>query len=293
MTLAEKPNSLYKNRSWQDRYDQDTTTTDSEEVDSDSGYSSPMHRRNQASNGTHPAGPLGYVPPGMLPAETQAIIHKAPVAPYPYLAGTTSMGGPVAGQTFHQAYPSPAGPSYNAPYTITAYQPPISSSLPIMTTASATSSKITVSTNNNISNSKTMTNTAAAVPAPKLQGNVSAGSAKTDPEEAAEPLTSAGKRRRRKNRKRKKKNVSSEETGALSDEPMELHRTHSSSNVSRTSTEPLSTDINMDSGLHFEDEEEFPDLLSASASMKSGVAAAPHNTMSYSDILKSQVSTPF
>ena len=66
-TLAERPSSLFqkeRTRNWPELY-QDSST-DSEEVDSDSGYSSP--KRNQASSGTHPLTgtqpqpPVGYIP---------------------------------------------------------------------------------------------------------------------------------------------------------------------------------------------------------------------------------------
>ena len=52
LTLIEYPNSLYNDRrTWHEHYeDQDYATTDYEEVDSDSGYSSPLHRRNRPAS---------------------------------------------------------------------------------------------------------------------------------------------------------------------------------------------------------------------------------------------------
>ena len=73
--------------------------------------------------------------------------------------------------------------------------------------------------------------------------------------------------------------------GALSDEPVELRRAHSSSNVSRTSMEPPLLDVADTSGLRFEDEEEFPNLLTATANLETKSSSQP--VMSYSDILKS------
>ncbi len=58
----------------------DTTSTDSEEVDSDSGYSSPLHRRKQAASGTHP--------PAVVPGVGVALSARTP----PPLGG----GGPAA-----------------------------------------------------------------------------------------------------------------------------------------------------------------------------------------------------
>ena len=54
LTLSDKPNSLYKHSRGRLRQVDLSLTSDSEEVDSDSGYSSPLHRRNVRSNGTHP-----------------------------------------------------------------------------------------------------------------------------------------------------------------------------------------------------------------------------------------------
>ena len=54
LTLAERPNSLFNRSRLRKRRTEEFTSTDSEE-ESDSGYSSPLHRRNQTSSGTHPA----------------------------------------------------------------------------------------------------------------------------------------------------------------------------------------------------------------------------------------------
>lgn len=57
LTLSERPNALYSwtvtKRLMKSTGSQPNPSTDSEEVDSDSGYSSPLHRRNLVSNGTH------------------------------------------------------------------------------------------------------------------------------------------------------------------------------------------------------------------------------------------------
>ena len=105
--------------------------------------------------------------------------------------------------------------------------------------------------------------------------------ARTEPEDEGEG--GAAKKKRRRNRRRKKKSGNSEDTGALSDEPLaDLRRAHSSSNVSRTSADH--PDPGESSGLRFEDEEEFPNLLSAASSRDR--KSASHTNLSYSDILK-------
>ncbi|KAK7095902.1 uncharacterized protein [Littorina saxatilis] len=54
LTLQEKASILFRRGQRRNKASQPITSTDSEEVDSDSGYSSPLHRRNLVSNGTHP-----------------------------------------------------------------------------------------------------------------------------------------------------------------------------------------------------------------------------------------------
>lgn len=94
------------------------------------------------------------------------------------------------------------------------------------------------------------------------------------------------KPKRKRNRRRRKKsksdaNNSESQGGGVSDGPYELHRAHSSSNVSRTST--MDNEI-----LHFEDEDEFPNLLSAVGGLSDGNSANNQASLSYSDILKGQ-----
>ena len=78
LTLIEHPNSLYNDhRSWHDHYeDQSYESSESEEVDSDSGYSSPLHRRNlnttttnapsAPTDSTSASKPLPHHPPNGL-----------------------------------------------------------------------------------------------------------------------------------------------------------------------------------------------------------------------------------
>jgi hypothetical protein len=256
-TLAERPNSLYKKgrrQAWWQQY-QDTST-ESEEVDSDSGYSSPLHRRNQASNGTHPALGVTFIPPGLIgPDGSPYMGHGG--SPYPYMGqgppphfSHYPPGNPQMGPPYMQGFPVPV-PSGGVHRHPLGYEHLGSSSgAPVKLSAPSGQS---VNKNN-----------------------------KTEPEEE-DALSASGKKKRRRNRRKKKKS-STDDTGALSDEPYELHNAHSSSNVSRTSYDP-------DVDLHFEDEEEFPNLMSGGATSSTLPAGASSSTLSYSDILKTR-STP-
>ena len=106
--------------------------------------------------------------------------------------------------------------------------------------------------------------------------------AKTEGEEDEDPSSTTTKPKRKRSRRRRRKTDGSvERQGALSDGQCDLIRAHSSSNVSRTST--VENEI-----LHFEDEDEFPNLLSAVGGLQSdgGQQLTP---ASYCDILKGQV----
>lgn len=114
LTLAERPNALYKSgRSWLARYD--TTSTDSEEVDSDSGYSSPLHRRKQAASSTHP------VTPGL----GAPVVGPGVGVPLGFLPGTSPPPPPAPPPG---ATPHPAAAAAPAPHLL-----PLSASTPTPT----------------------------------------------------------------------------------------------------------------------------------------------------------------
>ena len=266
-TLAERPNSLYKkvrNQAWWQQY-QDTST-ESEEVDSDSGYSSPLHRRNQTSNGTHPVLGVTFIPPGMPPD-----IHRAPFMGPPGPGGLyPPFMGPGPPHHFPQ-YPPPLGNPQMGPY-MKGYP----------TTNSAASHRKHMAAYDQLGSSASSSgaNLPCSAPSVGSLANPNSNNNKTEPEEE-DALSASGKKKRRRNRRKKKKN-SADDTGALSDEPYELHNAHSSSNVSRTSYDP---DVN----LHFEDEEEFPNLMSGGATSPGALPqGASNSTLSYSDILKTR-----
>ena len=245
-----------------------------------------MHRRNQASNGTHMvpgiAAAGAVLPPYVTqqPDNASIMVGGGQMASYPPLYVNPSAPPGYAYPTHH-----PGGGYSGASFMQTSYSQTI---IPgnLNVSAHMTQGGKNVDSFGSGSNSgHAVTNNpviSANIAAKKSVPNVlSAGSSvtsKTEPEEDA--TSTSGKKKRRRNR-RKKKHGAGDDSGALSDEPMELHRAHSSSNVSRTST------VENDVGLHFEDEEEFPNLLSAATSGLTGASIAKQQK-SYSDILKSQ-----
>ncbi len=306
LTLAEKPNALYKSRSrsWLDRYD--TTSTDSEEVDSDSGYSSPLHRRNQASSGTHPAGMTPYLPatPGATPvllplpdpshsqhllgqqphvAVTRKATYAKAAAAYLHTNAHSNPAALLTGNHGASSFPGAAG-LYPATANSTATSssvatpflqgyPPLASGIAAGMGKAATLSSSYLGTSNpeedkfvvdthessNSTNSKVNSlsvsgHSSGTSPGPSKPTSSSCqrqhtssvcSSVKSEPEEVTDGASTSGapgtltRKKRRRSRRRKKRGGGGEDTGALSDEPLEmLQRAHSSSNVSRTSTDP-------------------------------------------------------
>ena len=111
---------------------------------------------------------------------------------------------------------------------------------------------------------------------------------RTEGEDDEGALSSSSRPRRKRSRRRRKKtggggSESPDRQGALSDGAYDLVRAQSSSNVSRTST--LENEI-----LHFEDENEFPNLLSAVGGLQADNAGGTNiSSISYCDILKGHV----
>ena len=336
LTLAEKPNALYKySRNWMARYD--TTSTDSEEVDSDSGYSSPLHRRKQASSGTHPVtGPapgisLGFLPQTcqvMLPLHASSAISaqqhsKAAAAAslgaasqltssihaaylqsgighgklssrsaasggFPVTGGST--GYPTNASCYMQSYPPLASgiaagmgkATGGGSSSVLSTEENYSSSCGIPATSNLSTNVTNVTSNVNVTKQTGLTQTQTQT---QLAKNVI--SSKSEPEQQTETVSAGHKRKRRRSRRKKR----DDDAGALSDEPFDLTRAHSSSNVSR-----CSTDVHTDHALLFEDEDEFPDLrASVQEDLRGGFSSdtgrkssTPTAFLSYSDILKKQ-----
>ena len=350
LTLAEKPNALYKSsRSWMARYD--TTSTDSEEVDSDSGYSSPLHRRKQASSGTHPVAghcpgnglPLGFRPKTskvMLPLNASSAITAQHSTSAVSLAAASQLNsslyaaylqsgighGKLSSRAAPGSYPASGGtsgytggttgyPSNPPCYNQQSYPPLASGVATGMGKATGSGSSTTPSTDDNYpnsygipANSNLSTNIMANVTrsvtkqtglitktqtqTTQLAKNVT--TSKSEPEQQTEELSAGWMRWRRRSRRRRR---DLDDAGALSDEPFDLSRANSRSYVTR-----CSTDVNTDSVLPFEDEDEFPDLRASAhedelrggfvsdTGRKSSTLTA---FLSYSDILKKQtVSEP-
>jgi hypothetical protein len=264
------------------QYQQDSTS-ESEEVDSDSGYSSPLHRRNLASSGTHPI--LGVS------------MHEAQSQPQAFTSlgyNTYTIAGPVTAHTL--------GPQRPPPYAVYPMPPPPP---PLLMAAGpgavggAYLSKPPMPHMPLPPPPPPVSNNPKPLPPPPVVAPVQdharsrsltkEPSSKTD-NETEDSSSLGGKKKRRhrsRHRRRNKDSGGEDDVGALSDDPSHsLHRSHSSSNVSRTST--LDNDI-----LHFEDEDEFPNLLNAANGLVDKYAN-PSQALSYSDILKTQmVSTCF
>ena len=277
LTLAEKPCPLYQkdhhSRSWLQHYNQDSST-DSEEKDSDSGYSSPQHRRNQANNGTHPVvGITPYLIPGVPttlglqpPHPGPGLLPQPPGIHTPFVP--TSLG-PYNGYIQTGGLVAPAISCYqhnyqSMPSEVTA---PIHHSLP--------PDKHNITALTMSSNPASLNAMNASMGNPVV---AQTHGANTEPEDSE---TSSGKRKRRRSR-RKNRTSSGDDVSALSDDPYSMHRAHSSSNVSRTST------TENDLTLHFDDEDEFPNLLSAAGGLPSSTNSQSSGPISYSDILKNQ-----
>lgn len=266
--MAEKPSLLYckdaKTRSWLTRYSQDSST-DSEEKDSDSGYSSPLHRRNQASNGTHPV--VGMVPPYL---QTTVIpVSESPSRhPYQsYMPAPNQPTVPCAYPVSPQSAPSnPNHPSLPASFAaIAACVPP--QPLPHHASPLVTNS---VHIPGIASFSNVVPSSGASNP------NMSSSAAKTPTEE--EDSAASRKKRRRNNRRRKNKGLGDDE-GGLSDDPYSGQRRQS---------RPITLERDID--LHFDDEDEFPNLLSAAGGLPSSSQSSQSTPghVTYSDILKNQ-----
>ena len=207
----------------------DNTSTDSEAVDSDSGYSSPLHRRNQISNGTHTGSsvnsaakaPSGHQLQGV--AYSSAPVDRSRNAPLSY-AGITSYGIGGGGD-------GPSKSSYANNYQETISQTQVA------------------------------------------------------PHDAPGEGLDGKKKKRRRSRRKKRKSISGEDVAALSDEPRELlSRAPSSGNISRTSNDCTSAPD--PTGLHFEDEDEFPDLLSSASALHHGIPRQSSSIVSYSEAVK-------
>lgn len=102
-TLADRPNALYRkankcNSGWFP-YKTQEHSTESEEVDSDSGYSSPLHHRNRTSNGTDPVAGLVHGQstsnaPESSPQSNKPLCNPHNAQPYFATSKANSSNGP-------------------------------------------------------------------------------------------------------------------------------------------------------------------------------------------------------
>ena len=205
LTLSEKPSSLFgsKKRIRNHSNQWISNLTDSEEKDSDSGYSSPLHRRNLVSNGTHAA-------PDRLVSCTEPAVPLAQPVGFSYAAIAQRPA-----KTVHRFVTTPAVSSNNVP----------------------------------------------------VQEQAASESKNLEPK----PGEENGKKKRKRNRRKKKKEGDSSKGGNLS-------------SPGQTQGSSLSNSVSMDDiVLHYEDEEEFPEL-SATPIRKEQTHPLPR--MNYCDMLK-------
>ena len=340
-TLLEKPSTIYQERprSSKHRAYAAESTSDSE-VDSDSGYSSPMHRKHQAS-GTQsvPIEMMEYQlaqfpPSGLHPAAAYAAAAAAPPPALVNYAQVVAAGGVQRVSRVRQSLPPqayglhptpgarpaaprmrPAKPQHYhsqeriqpqrhklhgdrlpSPLTTVVDRPTYSNVVgnatdqqPKTHTAPSQSHSNQKQPAEQQSNSVELKQTVARSSSSGRisQSQTTSFISKTEGEDDEGALSSSSRPRRKRSRRRRKKTDGSESAdrqGALSDDgAYDLARAQSSSNVSRTST--LDNEI-----LHFEDENEFPNLLSAVGGLQGhGRHAAGNASISYCDILKGQV----
>ncbi|XP_064645784.1 selenocysteine insertion sequence-binding protein 2-like isoform X2 [Lineus longissimus] len=278
LTLAERPNSLFQIKTKQrarrkaSNIPTNTSTDSEEEVDSDSGYSSPLHRRNLTSSGTHPVNSLlSIVPSPSSDSTQQGAFSISPATKDKIFKNQTSLlleipaGGPPGGNNVQYVNPVTIVPSSAG---ISNYNSALSagdaSAYGKMSYASAIKAPPVV---------KVGTNSSA-------NNNVTQVGAENDND-----LTKK-KRKRKRNRKRKKKNgleddENTEDTNTQNpdiskstkqDQPeSEFHSANP-----RASFDALTTET---APLHFEDENEFPGLGPAAGT-------EPIRALTYSDILQ-------
>ena len=240
-TLLERPSALFVARAPSHVRARVESATDSE-LDSDSGYSSPMHRKHRASS-TH------------CSVATASIQCHAPSSlQQPWLHS-----GLYAKAVLHGNIKPNASANSN--------------SLPQRAGVSGDALNVAQA------NAHTQSSSAQSTHVSSSDNRVARAdqSEKSRDGETSAAQSHDAKPKRKRSRRRKK----GSEAGALSDSGMDLVRAHSSSNVSRTST--VDNDF-----LHFEDENEFPNLLNAVGGLQGDAQQMGAVSISYCDILKGQ-----
>lgn len=299
LTLLEKPNGLYKKdktHNWLQQYCQQDvgSTTEEEEVDSDSGYSSPLHRRNLASSGTQPAqgytiAPVGNV--GFVPPHHHAVGQMNPYAPVGYGFGMSSAPPMLSGA--YGAMPSMPMPPNFAPQ---AQVPHMRSYAAAASVASPSGDSMYLNMHHPGDKSKDSGKAQKeSGKSKKNSGKASKDSGKNSKPNGAEKTVSGGKastsaasddnankpsgtsqakkKKKRAGKQRQKSGEEREDEGLLSDEPRH-EMVQASSSFGLTESTSLK---------RFEDDD-FPSLLNAAAGLGSTMSGS---SSLYCEALKS------
>ena len=228
------------------------SATDSE-LDSDSGYSSPMHRKHHGSATHH----------SVATASTQCQTHSATQPPWMPSPMTSLYAQALLqdGQQPKNTETTVNTKHLNAPSSVANIAASNKQTAPTASLNTSEQTSLLATESSNCDRRKT-----------RADANTQLETGDSSSQHA-----SGTKPKRKRSRRRKKGG----ESGALSDSGTDLVRAHSSSNVSRTST--VDNDF-----LHFEDENEFPNLLSAVGGLQSDAQQLGPVSVSYCDILKGQ-----
>ncbi|XP_074661442.1 uncharacterized protein LOC141914067 [Tubulanus polymorphus] len=246
------------------------TSTEEEEVDSDSGYSSPLHRRNQISNGTH-AVPLDVLdstrdaPVSVRSSYESAIFSMSVGESETSFEITTGVTPPSVAARRVSSEP-PVAPTPLTYAQLVAKPPP----------KPAVHDMTNIPPDGVISGNNTDTGACDEVAPP-----------------GGDPNSGVTKKRRRRRGRRKKKGDDSE-ADTKTDAGEDGLKVAADPAVDRWGLNTVVAPT-----LHFEDEGEFPDLLASNETPSAGHGGATaaqngggHTHFSYSDMLKHTRSSP-
>lgn len=242
LRLKEKPNSLYKNFPHRTKELKGGDFSLSEEVDSDSGYSSPLHRRNMVSNGTEPLDPQQI--------ETNSLVVTGSIQ--------------TSQNTVPQSRLSYAAIAQKAPVA----RHVVSHTSPVKNEEVKNSAKVKTKNRTGTKSDKGSCENIVASKSGNLERT--RNDSKSETGLNGEEKQKKKRKRVRKRRKKGETTGESESAGGSSKPPGQDDGTPDV--------------VAMENVLHFEDEEEFPDLVSTNPSTRESTSG--FTPMSFSDILK-------
>ena len=284
LTLLEKPNGLYKKdktRNWLQQYCQPDpeSTTESEEIDSDSGYSSPLHRRNLASNGTQPA--QGFIPPIAIPSGVSIGNGMS------FIPGHHPVNPMNAFTTGGYAYDVASMPVHSSAFNSVSLpmQLPLPSCIPQVHSYAAAAAHFSASSavNAAIPHNPTSMSRNTSARSPSKDSKISTKDADKDRASSATKIANAdnsgkntpaqAKKKQKKRNKPRKKASNDQDDEVLSDDAQGLYRVNSTGSLNNSAENKM---------LQFEDDD-FPALFNAASGLNGGLTGSS----SYSEALKS------